>query len=218
MFYEKLSQRARLGATASVALVLCLGAFVLQARPAAPDVTIIVSSDRGFVEFFVQGPAELLVDVLGKEFSDLAGSNETIDFASFQDGTWETGDRLFDRVSATLDSQPAEFEAMSLMLHPVGEHVPFSHPVDGQLAISVCNALSREPVADLSALNLFAGFIKTDAAPDANLTLFFPEVGRQAVTLRLITFNDGRQVASEIVNLKDGGKFSVPVSTLAKDI
>lgn len=184
--------------------------LVVQAQSAKDDLTLIVSLDEGFVEFYIQGSADLTLELLGKRPDEITDSNGAIDFSAFQNGTWNTADRLIDQLKVYRDGNGDVLEAMSLMLHPKSDSIPFETPTDGQFAVSICNALSRDPVSDLSTLNLFAGYIMVPATPSSDIQISFPNASLEDASLRLITYSEGRLLSSESLSLNSSATINIP--------
>ncbi len=184
--------------------------LVVQAQPAKDDLTLIVSRDEGYVEFYIQGSADLVLELLGKRPEEITDKNDAVDFASFQNGTWKTADRLIDQLKVHLDGNGDVLEAMSLMLHPKSDLIPFQTPTDGQFAVSICNALSREPVSDLSTLNLFAGYILVPASKSSAIQISFPNANLDKTFLRLITYTQGQFLSSKRLRLNNHATINIP--------
>lgn len=178
-------------AASIAALVLALVAAV-YVRAEANSLTIIVSRDGEYVELFVGLPAEAVDDVFDLPESKLLSDNGKIEFAKFQRGTWELGDRLLASVDARTDNAAVSFEAMSLMLHPSEDYIPFNDFVDAALAVSVCNAITRPAASSLTDLDVYAGYFAIADKPGAEIKLVFPQTGRFPVLVKIREYSNGR--------------------------
>lgn len=159
---------------------------------AADDATIIVNRmDRG-VELFISAPADLLFDLF-QTSPDLVPMKPGggVDFAAFQKGTWGIGDAMLANAPAQLGDGPALFEAMSFMLHPEDSPMPFEGPIDGLVAIGVCNVIRSQTHYALSDLTSYVGFYAHQRGGAAPIRIDLPAATETSMTITVKDFGPG---------------------------
>ncbi|MEO0485404.1 MAG: hypothetical protein AAF092_05790 [Pseudomonadota bacterium] len=172
----------------------CLAA--LMALPAtAADLSLIVDrSDRG-VELFVRfatADTESLLAPFPTGFLDADGR---VDIAPFQAGTFHHGDELWSEVEMRVAGHSALVEAMSMMVHPDSIPVDFNDPIDGWIAMAVCNVTDPNARFDLGVLSTYAGFIAWEVEGHGTVEIDFPTEAEIEVT----EFLEGREISHATV-------------------
>ncbi|MEN0041552.1 MAG: hypothetical protein AAF764_09480 [Pseudomonadota bacterium] len=185
--------------------------FVMGAHAlSAPlRMSVIVERKPDYIEVFVGMPATGLKQIFALPEHSLAAADGTVDFESLRSGTWDIGDDAFDTVDARLGGRAVNFEAMSVMLHPIAERVPFRTAVDATLAVSICQVDTPPVRPTLSELYAYAGFISLQNDTKQPLTLTFSETDRLPWLVDVKIYDDGKLVETSWNVLRDGGSLSL---------
>ncbi|MEM6461013.1 MAG: hypothetical protein AAF724_03775 [Pseudomonadota bacterium] len=196
---------------AAAAVGICLTAVgtTVASVQSDPEISVIVDRKSGSVELFLGMPAQDLVDVLAMSPTNLTEADGTVDFASLREGTWDIGDAAFASVNSHLGDELVQFEAMSMMVHPSEDVLPFSDPIDGVLAVSVCSVDAPAKPPRLGDLHSYSGFIAYADDTSRPLQLSFAETGRSEVSVEVLDYNDGELVNRSRHTLADGGTLTI---------
>lgn len=147
---------------------LCVPA--LQAR----DLTLIVQRAGDSTELYISAPAPVLFEVFGADEAIVPSQSGYVDFAAFYEGTWPIGDALIERTGFAANGTDLGFEGMSFMLHPNTDALPFDTPLDGMIAISVCNVIPGTDRYQMQDLLGYVGYFSevntTNKAIDVTLS------------------------------------------------
>lgn len=200
--------RSVVAAAVIVAVFSAVGVTIASLRP-EPVVSVIVERKDTSVELFIGLPAKGLVDILAMDAHHLTETDGTVDFASLREGTWGIADVAFASVGTRLGKEAVTFEAMSLMVHPNDRPLPFSDPIQGLLAVSVCGVVPPETPPTLDVLHAYAGFIAYSNETGRPLRLAFAKTGRAAVRVETRDYENGRLVGQFRQELVDGGVLTI---------
>jgi hypothetical protein len=107
-------------------LATFLGLSVAAPALAAPDVVLIVNRSDTSVELFWSTKGDQISPFLGTSTDWMQDENGFVPFEDLREGTFEGADILFEQVVAMVDGAKAPFEAMSLMVHPEKDALPFA--------------------------------------------------------------------------------------------
>ena len=158
---------------------------LLFATPAlSADVEIVVDRSEKGIELFLSLPAADAQNVLGADLSQLDGLTTGVDFSVLQNGTWTQGDVLWGNVKTEVNGAPVTFEAMSMMVHPADQSLPFFDPIDALTAISVCGVPIPEENPAIEEMHLYAGFIAYPTDGTGTLRLDLGNLSLTQVTIR----------------------------------
>ncbi|MEM6895869.1 MAG: hypothetical protein AAF576_00720 [Pseudomonadota bacterium] len=173
----------------------------MAASPAAAaDLSLIVDRSERGVELFIKLPTDKTEDLLAPfpdQFLDAAG---LVDIGPFREGTADHGDALWTDVSMDVGGQTSLVEAMSMMVHPDSIPVSFEDPIDGWIAMAVCNVTDPDARFDIGVLSTYAGFIAWDVAGYDQVSITFPA----AMEIDVKEFVEGREIGSFTVALAEG--------------
>ena len=174
---------------------IILGALTAAFTTAAPllvqaatlDLIVLRSDDA--VEVFTSTRADTYVELFGLDPQALAEPDGTVDFDALREGTFDTAEDMFTSVRAQISGQPAVFEAMSMMVHPIDDRLSFLTPVDGMVAMAVCTVPTPDVPPTMETLWGYAGFIAFTerAGDDVHLTLDAMTVPGVDVSVRYFT-------------------------------
>ncbi|MEM8980294.1 MAG: hypothetical protein AAGD04_12470 [Pseudomonadota bacterium] len=159
----------------------CLVALSFASPAISDEITLIVDRDEDAIEFFVSVAGETITPLFGVEPKGLVALDGTVSFEELRIGTAVQADWLIQEVEFAVGGQPTVFEAMSMMVHPKTDLLPFVEPVDGSIAMSVCNVPDPGPMA-LEALHSYAGFIAYPTQGYENLEITLPLNREMVVT------------------------------------
>lgn len=151
---------------------------------------MIISREAETVEIFFSMPAEAAVEHFGVAREDLLNSEGFAVLDAYTEGTWILGDDFWTGVTAEIDGVPATFEAMSLMLHPASQPMPYRDPLDALTAIEVCTV--NDASLDLSDAQLYVGLIAYTDTPTGELAFSFPGVEGDDLAFSVSDFNHYR--------------------------
>ncbi|MCH2076836.1 MAG: hypothetical protein MK180_08100 [Rhodobacteraceae bacterium] len=174
--------------------------LALAALPAtAADLSLIVDrSDRG-VELFIKFDTEKTEDLLAPYPDGFLADDGRVDIGPFRDGTADHGDALWSAVKTQIGAEQPLVEAMSMMVHPDELPVNFNDPIDGWIAMAVCNVTDPDARFDLGVLSTYAGFIAWDVAGHEEVSLQFPA----AMEIEVVEFLEGRKIDARTVALAE---------------
>jgi len=166
--------------------------LALAAAPAlSADLSVIVDRSERGVEIFVKFPTERTEALLAPFPAGFLAADGAVDIGPFRNGTYEHGDELWAAVETRVGGESAVVEAMSMMVHPDALPVDFDDPIDGWIAMAVCNVTdpdARFPVAELST---YAGFIAWDVAGHDAVEIGFPT----SMNVEVTEFLEGKQIS-----------------------
>ncbi|MEL6551064.1 MAG: hypothetical protein AAFQ54_12545 [Pseudomonadota bacterium] len=175
-----------------------LALFLSTSLPAsAADLTLLVDRTERGVEMFVKFETletEALLAPLPAGFLDAEG---LVDIAPFREGTYIYGDELWADIETVIGGEIALVEAMSLMVHPDSLPVDFDDPIDGWIAMAVCNVTDPNARFELGELSTYAGFIAWDVEGRAPLSLTFP----REMEVEMTEFLEGREISARTVSV-----------------
>lgn len=154
----------------------------------AQDVSVLIHrTDRG-TELFLSGDATTLFSAFGAGADALSTEDGLVVYDDFKNGTWGIGDALLAQTEVRVGGRPVAFEAMSFMLHPKTEPVPFETPLDGMIAIGICNTLSSDERYGLSDLKAYAGYYAQQSATDVPIALSLPSETARGLNVSVSDF------------------------------
>ncbi|MEM8700325.1 MAG: hypothetical protein AAGF82_00765 [Pseudomonadota bacterium] len=200
---SRLSKRKLVLAITPLLAVIAVGVFMIGSI-LRDRLTVIVLRDTDTVEIYAKLPADKISSVLGVQETVLTGDDGLVRYSDYLEGTWTYAEDISAKLEPSFGDETAALEGMSLMVHPQSYNLPFRDMVDAAIAISVCDAASRQPTSDLSNLDIYAGYIAfTEAAGDP-IRIGFPETGRLPVLTLTREFRDGTLVKTSWKILWDG--------------
>lgn len=178
------------------------------------QMTLVIDRSDTYVEVFLSLKAQALDAVFTLPPSALADDTGAVIFDSIrEDGSFDIGDEMFARVSARIGAESAEFEAMSLMLHPLEAPLRLDTPLDGLIAIEVCTVPAEELPGTLHDLQAYAGFIAYTDNTHGALRLDLPKTGRGDLEVEIRDFSGGERVGTRTVVVTDGGSILMDPSS-----
>lgn len=169
------------------------------------DVTLIVDRKDSDIELYFGLPAESATAFFASPKTVLVDDDGLVTFDSLREGTWDAGDDLMSNVQTWLDGREVQFEAMSIMVHPIDQRAPFFDPLDGLMAVSICTAIIPGARLPLESLYLYAGYIGYVDDSLGPLQLNFASTGRGSVQVDLRLHENGVLVQTQRIVLQDGG-------------
>lgn len=178
----------------------------LISPPALADdsvVRLIVNRMSDSVEIFAELKADALPDVLQADPSGLAAPDGRVYFGELRStGTFEFGDQMISKVGFEVGGRSQRLEAMSVMVHPKTNILPFETPVDGVIAMSVCTVPDPVEPPQIEDLRIYSGLIAypVDGTQSVSLTLPLAE----AIDVELVTYVEGRRGETARLSLAPG--------------
>lgn len=149
--------------------------FTSLALPvSAADLSVIVDRADDGVEIFVKFATADTEEVLAPFPPGFLDADGLVDIAPFRNGTYEMGDEMWAGVSTEIGGEDALVEAMSMMVHPDSLPVDFEDPIDGWIAMAVCNVTDPNARFGLDELSTYAGFFAYKVDGYAPISLVFP--------------------------------------------
>ncbi|WP_147112349.1 hypothetical protein [Tateyamaria sp. syn59] len=170
--------------------------MVLPGAVRAEVVSIVVNRAATHTELYISAEAETLFRAFGADTQIVPKHDDRVDYAAFAGGTWGIGDALIADAVIEIDQSPVRPEAMSFMLHPSGDALAFETPLDGMVAIGVCNALSSDATYYLAELSGYAGYFADVGSVEATLELTLATPTASDLTVRVFDFGSGQQTKS----------------------
>lgn len=181
-----------------IAAALAVQFVILSAPAGADQVSVVVSRAATHTEIYMSANAEALFRVFDTDTRIIPSQDGFIDYAGFAAGTWGIGDALLSDTLMTIGTAPVQPEAMSFMLHPSTDVLPFLTPLDAMIAIGVCNALSSDVLYQLSEMTGYVGYYIDQASQDAALNLKLSAVLDRGLTLHVADHGAGHHTESEL--------------------
>ncbi|MEM9437769.1 MAG: hypothetical protein AAGA15_12070 [Pseudomonadota bacterium] len=165
--------------------------LALAASPAlSADLSLIVDRSERGVEMFVKFPTGSTEALLAPFPAGFLASEGVVDIAPFRAGTADHGDDLWRGVETRIGGETAFVEAMSMMVHPDSLPVDFNDPVDGWIAMAVCNVVGDDTLFGVDVLSTYAGYIAWEVAGHDRVEIAFPSTMEIEVT----EFLEGREI------------------------
>ncbi|MEM6385488.1 MAG: hypothetical protein AAF718_04540 [Pseudomonadota bacterium] len=201
-----------LGNTVKTAIAaLCVAFTFVQTAAADTRVQVITSRSDGAVELFFSMPTDLALGKFGLTAADLVNDRGFADFDMFARGTFDLGEDFWDGARTWIDGAPVEFEAMSLMMHPVNTPLPFRKPLDALTAIEVCGTVLDD--VPLSDTRIYVGLIAYPDTPAGNIAIEFADSFGPDTKLHLRDFSDHNLMYSAQFDVGDTSSVDVPSVT-----
>ena len=192
----------------TIAAALAVQFAILSAPAGADEVSVVVSRAATHTEIYMSANAEALFRVFDTDTRIIPSKDGFIDYAGFAAGTWGIGDALLSDTLMTIGTAPVQPEAMSFMLHPSTDVLPFLTPLDAMISIGVCNALSSDVAYHLSDMTGYVGYYIDQASQDAALNLKLGSALNGGLTLHVSDYGAGHHTkieqyfaAGSVVNL-----------------
>ncbi|MEO1639677.1 MAG: hypothetical protein AAFU41_10575 [Pseudomonadota bacterium] len=183
----------------------------LVATPvAAAELDVIVDRTGHSVNVFFGMTADDIAPVFAVSSDSLlrdeAGLLRLDDFQS--NGSFADADRLIAPTVLQINGEAADFQAMSMMVHPLDIHVPFETPIDGWIAMSVCGVPPTFADASNDAVRVYAGF---NAYPVDGLgALSFDFAGDAEMSVALWEYQEGELLQHDVVQITNGQPLVLP--------
>ncbi|MEM8576396.1 MAG: hypothetical protein AAGF60_00960 [Pseudomonadota bacterium] len=186
---------------------LALMAFALPAMAAE----VILSRESRGVAIYIKMPFEDVPVLFGQPVEGLLNYDGATSFADLSRGTFDQAEALAQDVKFTINGQDAPFAAMSMMIHPEDNPVPFHDPLDALMAISVCGVPLPETPPANEDLVWIGGWYAPGTTDVTELTITFPDTGRDAMGVSLASFLARSGSARSTLSVEDGGTIRVEV-------
>lgn len=204
------------GAVALVSVLL----FNRQPGVDENRIEIVVERTENYVELYLSAPAPALSRLFGLQARGLAEPDGTVDFERLRLGTMDLGDELFETVTSKVGGVETDFEAMSLMAHPIEQRLPLNNALDGAVAVSVCTTVPTATPLRLAQLQAYAGFIAVTRHPTEPVSLRFPNLERETWTVSVRDHLNGKLRRAYTTSMTGDGELllqSEDSSPLLKD-
>lgn len=194
-----LSMRTLLSKTAATALAALMALPVF----AEPDLRLVVSRLDDSVEIYAALRADALPGILQADPYGLAAADGRVYFGDFRkSGTFDFGDQMISQVGFTVDGADTKLEAMSVMVHPDTNILPFESPIDGVIAMSVCTVPDPVVPPQIDELRLYSGVVAYPVDGHSALNLSLPHA--EPIKVELVTFVDGDEDSRATLLLQPG--------------
>lgn len=177
--------------------------------PAFAELQLLISRTENTVEIYWSTPADQLEPVFGLPNDWLLNNEGAVEFAPLREGTFLQADKVFADIDVKVGAEPFLFEAMSMMVHPATEALPFTNPLEALISIEVCNVDDPTVPLTSSDLQAYAGFFAYDVDGMERLSLHFPETGRSEMEMTVLDFYNGHLVGEKSVLVGDGQGVSI---------
>ena len=173
------------------------------------DLRIIVDRRKSSIEVFTYKSADSLLPMFGADPNGLAAADGRVYFGELREtGTFDFGDTIVAKVGFTVDGAPVTLEAMSVMVHPIDNGLPFETPLDGNIAMSVCNVEDPVVPPTMADLSLYGGFIAYPVDGHGDVTMRLPNT--EPLSIDLITFAQGKKQTQERLTVPASAEIPLP--------
>lgn len=159
-----------------------------QIAVAKPEIEMIVSRSDKAVEIYFAMPTTVAVDTFGIQPDELTDDRGFADFDRFSAGTYDLATTFVERLNGSIDGTELDFDAMSLMIHPASESLPYRDPIDAVTTIEVCG-YERDDVL-LKDTRLFVGMIAYTDQTSGALSVSFLDAINETSGLKLKDFTN----------------------------
>lgn len=154
----------------------------------ADSLTIIVDRSTDNSELYVAGPADTLLALFDVDPSVVPTRDGVVDYDAFSLGTWGIGDALLKHTRVTFNKEQAGFEAMSFMLHPAEDALPMQTPLDANIAIGICSALSSTERYRLNDMTGYVGYFSPQSSAASAIEVVLPAVSQSSLNVTIIDY------------------------------
>ncbi|MEL7280428.1 MAG: hypothetical protein AAGK79_08730 [Pseudomonadota bacterium] len=191
----------------SILSAMAIGLTLSTAQAQTADtMTLIVNRSEDSATYYLSMPADGIEPVLAVDPALLFSDEGRVPIDQFRlTGSFDLADEMFTRITGSLEGQPFAFEAMSMMVHPISEPLPFAAPWDAYTAISVCTVPYTTDDLVPGVLQMYYGGFTDQVHGDAPLKIHFPQTGRDAMDIVVHRYDNGRLMSTEVQTLADGG-------------
>ena len=195
-------------------LILLLVPWLLLAsghKVAASDYDVTILSYRldGASELYLSARADTLFALFETSPALPGQHGGLIDFGKLSQGTFDEGDALIAKTSIKIGPNPAGFEAMSLMFHPLADRLSLETPLDAMISIGVCNGPPAGTFVALQDLQSYVGYFTDVGELDQPLQIAFPGSHHAALRYRVLEFGPNGKTDDRIVQLQRGQVLSL---------
>ncbi|MEM9106704.1 MAG: hypothetical protein AAGC96_13710 [Pseudomonadota bacterium] len=178
--------------------------------PRRVQLEMVVDRTDGYIEVYFATPATTLAGLFDLSPQALAGSDGTVNFDSLRLGTANIGDELFARVESRIGNTETQFEAMSVMVHPIGDEMPFYTALDGIIAISVCTVDNPPQPPTLAQLRAYSGFIAVTDEHSGTLSMKMPNPEGTSWRVSVRDHTDGTLERIYVTTISPEGELMLP--------
>lgn len=175
---------------------------------------LIVSREGDAVAVYFRMPLKDVPDLFGQELQVLMNDQGQVDFENVFEGTYEAADTLVQDIRFSLGGEEVAFEAMSMMAHQTDEPLPFSNPIEALIAMAVCSVEAPEGGLEPDQMVWIGGFYAYPVKANQDLTITFPETNRGAQDFSVMSFDGGKWIETQEINLEDGATLNATVPSL----
>ncbi|WP_147127687.1 hypothetical protein [Shimia ponticola] len=162
-------------------------------------IDVLVDRRPQSIELFMRFPARNTETIFGITPDALAASDGRVYFGALREtGTFDFGDAMIAGTRLSLGGEEQPLEAMSVMVHPADNALPFETPLDGNIAMAVCTVPDPVVPPALTDLVLYTGFISYPATGAGEIKLSMPNT--VPLELAVSVFEDGRLVQRHSVD------------------
>lgn len=170
---------------------------------------LIVSREPNGMAVFLRVGLTEVAPLFGHEPSVFFTATGAVDLDKISLGTFEGADVLSQDVRFSVGPSAAAFEAMSMMVHPDTNTLPFSDPIEAQIAIAVCGVDWPDRVLLPHEFEWVGGWYAYPVDSGKDLSITFPHTGRAPMDLTVLVFDDGEVSDRFDVTVQDGGTVHV---------
>ena len=191
----------------SLLSALAFGLTLSAAQAQTDDaLTLIVNRGEDSATYYLSMPADGIEPILATDPALLFSDDGRVPIDQFRlTGSFDLADDMFARITGSLEGQAFEFEAMSMMVHPIAEPLPFAAPWDAYTAISVCTVPYDMDDLVPGVLQMYYGGFTDQVSGDAPMKIHFPQTGRDAMNIVVHRYDNGRLMSTDVQTLADGG-------------
>ncbi|MEM9967204.1 MAG: hypothetical protein AAF755_03785 [Pseudomonadota bacterium] len=171
---------------------------------------MIVSREGDAVAIYFRMPFTEVAPLFGHRVPGLTNANGEIVFDTLAKGTFEDADVLAQKVAFNIGGQNVHFDALSMMAHQAIVPQAFETPIDAQIAIAVCGVPLPEGKPDPDKMTWIGGWYAYPVDAGQDISISFPETGRQDEVMSLRVYDRGRLKDTKTVTIVDGGSIDLP--------
>ncbi|MEM9582083.1 MAG: hypothetical protein AAGA08_03120 [Pseudomonadota bacterium] len=197
---------------------LKIGAALLvmsSAAAVARDLTLVTQRHADWTEVYISAGAPDLFDTFSVPYQTLTGETDQVDFGELRAGTGWLGDVLLEQATITIGPRDAALEGMSLMVHPADSKLPMTTPLEGMIAIGVCNGPPDGTYLSISELHAYVGYFSDIGSDGLPISLSFKQPLTSATRVTVYDHGADGAVTRYSLELQPGDPLLLPADPVS---
>lgn len=191
-------------------LLLSFALFFFAPDPRRIQLEMVVDRSDGNVEVYFSAQATALTDLFDLPPQKIAGRDGTVDFNQIRLVTADIGDALFEKVESRVANVVTQVDAMSVMVHPIGDKMRLKTALDGMIAISVCLTENPPQLPTLAQVQAYSGFVVTTNQHTGTVLVKMPNPAATSWRVSVRDYTDGTLQRNYVTSISPKGELTLP--------